>query len=171
MLIAEAIKDLCDQKRLVRMEPLDISGEEKRTIYVSRELHNFLDTHSRDPAVNNERVILQRLFDRFVLGQEISVSFERRTKSTDIKRLSPKNKEVWEFKLRGPRSKHQARVFGRFAETDMFLALTGPIDRANCDYSSEISRCQAEWRALLPHHEPVYGSKINDYISAKAILL
>jgi hypothetical protein len=171
MLIAEAIRDLCDQERLFRVEPLDFRGEEKRTIYVSRDIHDFLDARSGDSAVGAVRMRLQRLFDRFVLGQEISVSFGRRTKPTHIKRLSPKNAEVWEFKLSGRRAKHQARVFGRFAETDVFLALTGPIDRANCDYSGEIARCQAEWSVLFPQHSPVYGSKINDYISAKAILL
>jgi hypothetical protein len=171
MLISERIERLCEERRLFRVEPLDWrGGREQRTVYVSRDLYRFIELPSTDPATNAERRRLQRLFDRFILGQEVSVTFGRRTRPSHIKRLS-KSAEVWEFKIRGRRAKHQARVFGRFAQADVFLALTGPVDRLECDYESEIARCQRQWDVLLPEHSPVYGNTIDDYISTKAIPL
>jgi len=168
MLIGEEIDRLRNRERLFLVESLDWRANRERVIYASRDLHQFLEHPSASPGRNAERRKLQRLFDRFISGQEIAVAFERRIKGSDLKRLTPRRAEVWEFKVR---TRPQLRVFGRFAQTDVFLALTGPVDRAHCNYNEEITRCQQEWNTLLPAHSPVYGSTLNDYISAKGISL
>jgi len=169
MLIEEdEIKRLCDQGRLFRVEPLAWRETQERAIYVSRDIYRFLTQPSADPAANGDRRKLHRLFDRFISGQEISAAFKRNIKGSNIKRLSPPNAEVWEFKVK---ARPQLRVFGRFAAKDLFLAITGPVDRANCDFQAEKIRCQYEWSKLLPEHSPIHGSTIDDYISAKGISL
>jgi hypothetical protein len=170
MLIPKHVERLCEEEKLFRVEPLDSrSPQNARTIYVSRCLYRFLETQSGVPETNALRRRLQSLFDRFVSGKEVHVALAPKVKGSDIKRLSPKNREVWEFKIRGRRGKGQARVFGRFAATDVFIALTGPVDRADCDYQGEICRCQRAWRELLPDYSPVCGRVLRDYISAKAV--
>jgi hypothetical protein len=168
MLIEDEIKRLCDQGRLFAVEPLEWRENQEREVYVSPDINEFLTKTSSDPAVNADRRKLQRLFDRFISGQEITVAFRQSIKRSNMKRLYPPSAEVWEFKVR---TRPQLRVFGRFAGKDLFLAITGPVDRPNCDHNVEIVRCQEEWAALLPKHSPIYGSTINDYISAKAISL
>jgi hypothetical protein len=170
MLIDDEIKQLCEQGSLFCVEPLDWRGNRERAVYVSRDLYQFLVQPSVASAINDERRRLQRLFDRFILGAEITVAFKRNIKSSDMKRLWPPRQEVWEFKVRG-RAKQQLRSFGRFAQTDVFVALTGPVDRQHCDYNAEIVRCQQEWGTLLPGRSPIHGSTIDDYISAKRISL
>ena len=71
---------------------------------------------------------------------------KRTLKGSNIKRLSPSSAEVWEFKVK---TRQQIRVFGRFAAKDLFVAITGPVDRANCDFAAEKIRCQQEWSDLL----------------------
>jgi hypothetical protein len=113
---------------------------------------------------------LQGLFDSFIVGEFISATLEETVMSTDLKRLSPGGDEVWEFKI-GKKKYSQWRIFGRFAQLNHFVALTGPTDRTNIDYPSEIVRCRDEWRRLLANLPPVYGSNINDYISPSGIPL
>ena len=169
MLIGDTIKHLCDQGRLFEVRPLDWRAPIERKVYVSPDLHRFLTQPSSDKGANLDRRKLQRLFDRFISGRGISVALERRTKSSDLKRLSRGEDEVWEFKVRA--AKPQLRVFGRFASVDIFIALTGPVDRRNCDYPGEIIRCQREWHTLLPEYSPVHGSQANDYISTNVVSL
>jgi len=162
MLITDAIGRLCDQGRLARVEPLDWRASQERVVYVSRDIYQFLQQNSSDAATNIDRRKLHRLFDRFISGQEISAAFKKNIKGSNIKRLSPSSAEVWEFKVK---TRQQIRVFGRFAAKDLFVAITGPVDRANCDFEAEKIRCQQEWSDLLPGHSPIHGSTIDDYIS------
>ena len=170
MLIDLEVKGLCESGGLFAVEPLDWRANRERTVYVSRDLHRFLVQPSLDPGTNDDRRRLQRLFDRFISGDDISVALRGNIPSSDMKRLSPPSQEVWEFKVRG-RAKRQLRSFGRFIRIDVFVALTGPVERQHCDYNVEIVRCQQAWAALLPGCSPVHGSRIDDYISAKRISL
>lgn len=100
----------------------------------------------------------------------MSVTLEASVMRTDLKRLSPGTGEVWEWKI-GTRKFSQWRVFGRFAEFNHFVALTGPSDRSNIDVTAEIRRCQDEWRNLFGDLPPHHGSVIDDYISPSSINL
>jgi hypothetical protein len=169
MLIQDEIERLCDNGRLLEVEPLDWRTEKKRNLYVSRDIHRFLAHKSDDARTNKDRRMLQALFDRFISGNFISVGLEPPVMYTDIKRLSPAYAEVWEFKV-GKKQCH-LRVFGRFAALNTFVTLTGPVDRVGLDYSNEILRCQEEWRNLLDGQPPVYGRYESDYISPNGVSL
>lgn len=86
---------------------------------------------------------------------------------TDIKRPSPGSAEVWEFKA--GKGSSQFRVFGRFAEVNVFVVLTGPSDRTKVNYSREMVRCQEIWRHLFGVQAPLYGRQEDDYIRPKAV--
>ena len=65
----------------------------------------------------------------------------------------------------------QFRVFGRFAELNIFIVLTGPVDRLPIDYSSEIVQCQEKWRTLFGDQPPLNGRLEYDYISPNGVSL
>src|SRR5271170_5164170 len=92
MLTEDEIKALCDQTKLFKVMPNDWRAPIERLIYVSPDIHRFLNGPSNDKYP----IKLQRLFDQFISGQAISVAFERRFMGTEIKRLSPRRREVWE---------------------------------------------------------------------------
>ena len=167
MLIEQQIKRLCDNGVLVQIKPLDWRIQIKRPMYAARDLNRFLTQNAHTAQANGDRRRLQALFDRFISGQTISVAFERHIKATDMKRLTPKSAEVWEFKIR---KGSQLRVFGRFALVNTIIALTGPVFRAGCNYSVEKTRCQQEWQKIFNGYSPVYGSKLSDYISGTNVV-
>lgn len=66
--------------------------------------------------------------------------------------LKPKNRGVWEIKVR--RNDPQVRVFGQFADKDLFVALSyryrddlGPIDDSRWKF--EIKSVEHRWRELF----------------------
>jgi hypothetical protein len=169
MLTTGEIKALCDQAKLFTVTPNDWRAPIERPIYVSPDLHRFLNGPLSSRLEDNYRARLQRLFDRFISGQAISVAFERHLMGTEIKRLSPRREEVWEFKIRDKR-RPQLRVFGRFADAKVFFALTGPVFRSDCDYDAEIDLCQRHWDNLAPGKLPVYGRTLSDYFGSTKVL-
>jgi hypothetical protein len=170
MLIDDVMKPLLERGILALVEPMDFRANRERAIYASADLHRFLIQDSADSETNNNRRRVQRLFDRFTSGASISVVLERRLKGSDIKRLSPPQREVWEFKVKG-RGQIQLRTFGRFYLRDAFVALTGPVDRPDCDYDAEMTRCEQEWNTILPGRAPIHGSTVDAYISTKRLSL
>jgi hypothetical protein len=166
MLTTGEIKGLCDQKRLFEVNLLDWRAPIKRPVYVSPDLNGFLTQTSTSQETNKNRRRLQALLERFISGDYIVITFKQSIMGTDMKRLTPKSAEVWEFKIK----KAKLRVFGRFALVDTMIALTGPVDRAGCNYSAEILRCQNEWQNILDGHSPIYGSKTSDCISGTNVL-
>lgn len=170
MLTAGRIQTLCDEGKLFHVESLRWRAPEVRQIHVSADIHRFLETESDDPGTNRDRKKLQALFDAFIAGDSISATLEETVMRTDLKRLSPGSNEVWEFKI-GKKKFIQWRVFGRFAEFNHFVALTGPSDRTNIDIAEQIVTCQDKWRTLFGYLPPLSGSDIDDYFSAAPISL
>lgn len=169
MLTTDEIKALCDQNKLFKVTPNDWRAPIERSIYVSPDLHHFLYGPSSGESQDRYRTKLQRLFDRFISGQAITVAFAPHLMGTEIKRLSSRRREVWEFKIRDKR-RPQLRVFGRFADAKIFFALTGPVIRTNCDYPAEINLCEDSWRNLVPGKTPVYGRTLSDYFGSTKVV-
>src|SRR5258708_27788267 len=117
MLTADEIKGLCDQERLFEVKLLDWRAPIKRPVYVSPDLNGFLTQTSTCHETNKDRRRLQALLERFISGDYIVITFKQSIMGTDMKRLTPKSAEVWEFKVK----KAQLRVFGRFALVDTMI--------------------------------------------------
>lgn len=110
-------------------------------------------------------------FDRYVEGRLISVALDApytKPRTTYLARLDPERDDVFEIRSRDPRP--GMRIFGRFADRDVFIAtnwqyredLGGPHDRL---FARERTSCLAEWRKLLPTYDSVKGTSINDYFN------
>lgn len=80
MLIDAEISRLCERGRLFRVESDEWRAEQRRTIYVSTDLNRFLIQEFTDLATNKDRRRVQRLFDRFISGEMISVAFKQNIK-------------------------------------------------------------------------------------------
>lgn len=112
---------------------------------------------------------LRALMERFVSGGRISMRMPP-SKNVDAQfaLLSPEPERVWE--LRSRESNPQLRVFGHFAKTDTFVALTWD-QRSNLDspeaWSFAIKECQSQWRKLFVAYEPFAGTNPHDFVSAK----
>jgi hypothetical protein len=170
MLIADAIQGLCDEGKLFPVESLRWRGSQIRKIHVSADLHHFLETEFSDAGTNRDRRKLQALFDAFIAGDFVSATLDETIMGTDLKRLRPPAAELWEVKL-GKKKFAQFRVFGRFADYNHFIALTGPVDRTNADIEAEKVRCQEAWWALFGHLSPHRGVTLDDYYSSAPISL
>ena len=85
-----------------------------------------------------------------------------------LKRLEPPPPEIWEFRITYPGP--QARIFGRFAEPDTFVA----TDMHSRDYLKRkgsvpwhqaCRQCAADWMSLFPNHAPFQGTVVADYVT------
>lgn len=78
---------------------------------------------------------------------------------------------MWEIRSRAPRP--AIRAFGRFADTDCFVALGWSFrkrlgGRDSQEFQQEVRNCLAAWRHVFPSHEPFKGNTVNEYISESA---
>jgi hypothetical protein len=85
-----------------------------------------------------------------------------------IKRLVAPPPEIWEIRVTHPAP--QARIFGRFAEPDTFIATTMHTrsylgSKGSGAWISTCNQCAADWAALLPMFPPHQGKAVCDYIT------
>ena len=87
-----------------------------------------------------------------------------------MKWLDPQSQEVWE--LRSVRPRPSIRVFGRFAEPDVFIG-TNLAYRADLkakwskEFWDEIFECEKIWKGLTSS-SPFQGKEYTDYITENA---
>jgi hypothetical protein len=108
--------------------------------------------------------------DMFIDGSLLSMAQApyKKPKTTYMARLDPIADEVWEIRSRDP--KPGIRVFGRFSEKDVFIALTwefrdglgGPASR---EWRDAREGCKAEWRKLFPTYPALGRNDLHDYAS------
>ena len=101
------------------------------------------------------------------------------SKARDAKmgRLDPIADEVWDVRSQEPSP--GLRVFSRFAEKDVLVALTcSPrsisvswldrlplLGRDSRQWRDAIIECKRDWNILFPAYEPLRGDDLDDYIS------
>jgi hypothetical protein len=156
---------------LFALEPLLPGLPQPRVIFVSRWLRTELQGPWKTKSEEERMGRLWADLDWFTAGGEIIVGGQK-DDTCHIKPLLPPTEEVWEYISRAP--KPSIRVFGRFAEPDVFVAthkwlrqLLGAF--GSRDWKREIRRCKTEWRRLFPANEPHTGVSINDYITENVI--
>jgi hypothetical protein len=171
MSIGEEIRKRKAEGELHVLAPLMPGAPHKRVILASTWLFKELSGPWEDEA---EEVRMGRLWadlDHFSTGEQIIVG-SRFDDYCHMKPLDPASDEVWEYISRCP--KPSLRVFGRFAEIDVFVA-THKWARNELgafrsrEWKREIRRCKAEWTRIFPAHYPVVGVSANDYVSENII--
>jgi hypothetical protein len=141
----------------------------KRKMYISAEIRGLLDGPWSDTKWEERCGQLRADLDRFIEGIVLTVAEEPyKGKTSYIKRLDPARDEVWEIRSRDPQP--SLRIFGRFADKDLFVALSwanradlgGPMSR---EWRDAKETCNAEWRKLFPAYAPKSGASLYDYLS------
>lgn len=170
MSISYEISNRVDEGRLFKLTPFmpPLPGTAIRVMFVSKEIYDLLNGPWSNTAWEERCGSLYADLDQFINGEIITVA-ERpfvKGKTAYIKQLYKRHEEVWEIRSRDPAP--GMRVFGRFAEQDVFIALTwwnrtdlgGPQSRA---WRDAIVGCKTEWRNLFPAHDPITDGNINGY--------
>lgn len=175
MSLLDEVADWCARGRLFVLEPY-VSGQLiRRTIVLSAELHLLIYEPWDGPSWEYRCRSLWAYLDAFILG--VSVTVAKRpflAKKAYFAQLHPASEEVWEIRSRNPRP--SLRIFGRFAATDVFVALTwskrAVLGAAKSrEWRDARERCKSEWRRLFPAFEPHSGESLGDHISTGAVLV
>jgi hypothetical protein len=170
MSIRDEIKHWIGEGRLFLLTPALASSPCSRTMFVADELNRLI----LGPWASQEDEFrfgkLRADLDMFIDGSLLSVAQApyKKPKTTYLARLDPMVEEVWEIRSRDP--KPGIRVFGRFAEKDVFVALTwefrdglgGPASR---EWRDAREGCKAEWRKLFPTYPALGRDNLHDYAS------
>lgn len=167
MSILDEIEKQRQDGRLSLLEPLGprahlVPMSHRRTLYVTRDLQNYFETPTR------ESMAIYADLNDFILGRDLNVALKLDHKNCRMARLDPARNDVWEIRIyeRNP----QWRLFGRFAHTDIFVALLGPVlrrDVIGSGFAKAVNQCLEAWRQLFGVNSPtIIGSNnIYDYIS------
>lgn len=155
--------------RLFELQPQMPGSLAVRRMFLSEEL--FLRT--RAPWEDESFGYLLSVLEKFVEGRMISLRFPpSKNVEANLALLDPPEERIWEIRSR--ESDPQLRVFGGFAKTNTFVALTWD-QRPRLDseeaWKFAIKDCQAKWRRLFPAYPPHIGTHPNDYVSAKYLLV
>jgi hypothetical protein len=153
----------------------------ERHMFISREIRALLDGPWPSRASEVRCGKLRAELETFVVGHQMNVCLRPyEAQEADMGRLDRPADEVWDFRAcESP----GLRVFGRFADLDVFIALTcWPrsvgipwIDRPflgardSQEWKDAITECKFEWRKMFFNYQPISGEDVHDYISENVI--
>jgi hypothetical protein len=171
MSIHDEIKYWLDRGVLFQVFPTLPGSPVDRVLIANADVNRLIVGPWKDEAEQIRSGRLWADFDRFVEGRLISVSLETpytKPKTTYMARLDPPREDVFEIRSRDP--KPGIRVFGRFADKDVFVALNwryredlgGPQDK---EFNREREICKAEWRKLFHTYPTIFGTQIDEYFT------
>lgn len=181
MSIRSEVKKLVEEGKLHLIEPAD---RVCRTMAVTPEIANLVNGPWLHKKMAARCIQLRIQLEAFVKGQVIGASLTPYGHGIAyMGRLDKPEDEVWDIRGRDPSP--GLRVFGRFADLDLFVAfLCAPRsvrvdwlpreplkDRTSLEWQFGILECQKQWDELLPKSSPVHGDSINDYIKENVILV
>lgn len=128
---------------------------------VSEWLHELLES---DAVADVERIArLEAQLSHFVEGGVVDPSY--------MQRLRRPAHAVFEIRSRRPRP--SIRVFGRFAERDVFIAVNAALrdplgGMGSRPWRDEVVRTQTLWRQLFPTYDALDGRSLHELISENA---
>lgn len=144
--------------RLVMVRPLSPRERIVRPMFATPAVSKML-TEEYDESIDVQRAAsLQADLEVFVTGQPIDPGY--------LKPLKPIGKNVWE--IRSVRPRPSIRVFGRFADRDVFVAtnyfLRKPLGAfKSLEWKDAIHVARQEWARLFTR-DPIEG-KLHELVS------
>lgn len=138
-----------------------------RHIFATKEVSDAVFGPWSDAKIEARLGRARAYLDTFISGDLMSVRMPpSKSVSAQIALLEDAKDQVWEIRVHDP--KPGVRIFGRFAEKDVFLALTIGFRenyKTNADWVPAIERCKRTWRTYFPTYTPLSGLQPDDYIS------
>ena len=162
MLIRDETKKHLEAGRLVPVKSRAFWTSEPRCFLLEKELDTELRLERTEPKDINRWAKLEADMSHFVEGGYINWNL--------MKWLDPQKQEVWEFK--SVRPKPSIRVFGRFAEPDVFVGTNYQLrnkmkGKWSQEFWNEIGECEKIWADLFKS-DPLRGKIYSDYITKNA---
>lgn len=156
------LKSHTAEGRLKVYEPLFPGDPMIRALYLTPSVCSLLEGHTKAEAKKGS---IQSIMDQFVSGRVVSVGHNRKC---HMSLLKPQRDGIWDMRVATPLP--AIRIFGQFAEQDVFIALSweyrGLLGRAiSRPWKTEIRRCKAEWRKLFPTYNSMKGESIHEYLT------
>lgn len=172
MSIYERLSEAEEQGTIIRYRRAPI--EEKRALYVTASFFRELSHPGSAIDFFGQKFSVSALFTRWLNGSPLSIRLHDRAFQAELARLEPPPEEIWEMRITVPRP--QLRVFGRFAERDVFVAMFAinrdrlgrafsANGRKNQSWQGAMYECEAIWNGILGGAEPFRGQSASDYVS------
>ncbi len=184
MSIRDEINNWIDGGRLFLLGRALESDPVERNLLISSEIKELVDGPWIDETMSKRCGQLRANMEVFMGGELIPVCLNPfQAKAAYMGLLDPVGDGIFDIRSRDP--KPGLRVFGAFAETDTFIALTWcprsvavswagkkPLgDRDSREFRDAILECKTAWRRFFPTYPPVTGDNLRDYISNNAVLV
>lgn len=164
MSIRTQINNCAKDGRLIFRAPNVPSQGVRRDVFVSRQLNDFIEFNEIDTSFERASGRAMAKIDAFASGKAVVLALDPHSKSpaTMVARNSPWQRGVVD--LRVTSYTPDVRLFGCFAEKDVLILLTW-APKTELHYGTQISRCRSVWDSLFPEHEPLIGTKHDEYLS------
>ena len=179
MSIRDEINARCDEGRLHKLS-LAPGMREERELYVSSDINAFLCGPWQGDATQEERAgRLAADLAWFIEGRLVIIPADSgRARAAYMSRLDKPIDEVWDIRSRDPSP--GIRVFGRFAEKDLFVGLTwewrlSMKNRTTPEgarhWRDAIVQCKVDWRNLFNPYDALHKENYpHDYISNAKVI-
>lgn len=148
-------------------------------VLMSAEIDTMVNGAWESSIAGNRCAIVRANLENFVSGEPIKVCWEpfEADDKHQMGRLDPVRDGVWDYRHVDP--KPGLRIFCRFAEKDVLIALTCsprsipvswlprlPLGIWNSrEWKLAIRECKAEWNKLFPTYPPLIGESVDDYLT------
>lgn len=144
MLIGDDVRRAYEDGRLFAAIPIVEWDAQPRAFFMCAALHDAIlqGRASNDPSAQRRWARLEAAMSSFVTGDYVTDAL--------LKQLRPQKYEHWELRSRRPRP--SLRVFGRFAEPDVFVG-THVVERSQLgglwspQFEHEKLVCEDHWKA------------------------
>ena len=170
MSIQDEINARCGEEppRLFLLPPAIPGSPCVRHVFVSPEINGAAQGPWDDADHEFRCGRLRQYLDRLTEGMLVSVGRDPFKKKADafLVRLDEAEDEVWEIRVRQP--KPGIRIFGRFADKDVFVALSWlgrEVLTNDKEWRDARENCKATWRKLFPTYPAHTGDDFDKYIS------
>lgn len=151
---------------------------EKRTVLMSQEINNLVSGPWDNNLMEDRCSRLRANLESILAGALLNVCWEPYEGEVkhQIGRLDKPEEEIWDIRNV---DKPGLRVFFRFAETDVLVALNcSPrsvpvpwlhrfplLNRRSKEWKRAKTECKRQWGILFPAHDPHKGDSLSDYLS------
>jgi hypothetical protein len=158
-----------ESPRLFFLPPLIRGAGIVRELFVSDEINRVAHPPWAATELGARFAQMRAYLDAWTEGRLISIARHpyRKPKNAFLAQVDPARDKVFDIRCIDPSP--GIRIMGRFADRDLFIAITKarredlPTQR---EWRNEREACKAAWRRLFPSYEPYSGASLNDYISA-----
>lgn len=175
MSIYDVLTHNVNHGRLFRLSH-SLGDNEVRTFYASEDVNKlmtgpwFVPDQSRCEVLRND-------FDFFIAGELLNVGMPKpnehpyKSKSkANFRLLHPGAEEVWELRSAHSEKDQAIRVFGRFADKDVFVALLWHWRKylgkpTSKQWVNARKATATEWTNRFCAYKPIKGVRLNDYVS------